>query len=261
MTNADSSDPLWQTIREEAQAAADEDPVLGSFFHASVLNHTSLAASLAYVLAGKLESQAIPPMLIRKIVGQALASDVEISDSLRADMQACRTRDPACDTYLMPLLYFKGFHALQSHRVAHWLWLDGRKSMAYMLASRVASVFDVDIHPGAQIGAGVMIDHATGIVIGETAVIGDSVSMLHGVTLGGSGTGSDRRHPHIANGVLIAAGAKLLGPISVGENAKVGAGSVVLEDVPAQATVAGVPAAVVGVQGRSQPALDMDQGF
>ena len=177
----------------------------------------------------------------------------------RADIVAVYQRDPACNTYLQPLLFFKGFQALQAYRVAHWLWKKGRKDMAYFLQMRCSEVFGIDIHPGARIGKGIMIDHAHSIVIGETAVVGDNVSMLHSVTLGGTGKDDEIRHPNIGDGVLLGAGAKVLGNISVGSCSRVAAGSVVLQNVPEKTTVAGVPAKVVGAAGCTNPSISMDQ--
>ena len=167
-------------------------------------------------------------------------------------------RDPACHRYLQPLLFFKGFQAVQAYRLGHWLWLNGHKNLAYQVQMRVSEVFGVDIHPAARIGRGIMIDHAHSIVIGETAVVGDNVSMLHSVTLGGTGKEDGDRHPKIGDGVLIGAGAKVLGNIRIGSCSRIAAGSVVLEDVPACKTVAGVPARIVGEAGCAQPAIEMD---
>ncbi|HYW04146.1 MAG TPA: serine O-acetyltransferase [Gammaproteobacteria bacterium] len=252
-----SADPLWASIRTEASRHADEEPVLASFFHATILNHESLEAALSFHLANKLNSATVPAMVVREIVDEALRADPAIGRAVRADIRAVRERDPACCNYCEPLLYFKGFHALQSCRVAHWLWLEGRRPLALYLQNRISRAFDVDIHPAARIGSGVMLDHASGIVVGETAVIEDDVSMLHSVTLGGTGNESGDRHPKVRSGVLIAAGAKLLGNIEIGEGAKVGAGSVVLHDVPPHTTVVGVPARVVGRPGSKRPSRDM----
>lgn len=177
---------------------------------------------------------------------------------MRADIRAITERDPAATRFSEPLLYFKGFHALQTHRVAHWLWSEGRRELALFLQSRASEVFGVDIHPAARIGKGILVDHATGVVVGETAVVEDNVSILHEVTLGGTGKDCGDRHPKVRHGVLIGAGAKILGNVEVGEGAKIGAGSVVLEDVPAHATVAGVPAKVVGIAEGDEPARTMD---
>jgi len=255
------ADRLWRELRDEALERSLGEPVLASFYHASVLNHSSLEAALGYVLAAKLEAGVVPAMLLREVIDEALAGDVSIGKAVRADLRAHRSRDPACESFVEPFLYFKGFHALQAHRVAHWLWQRGRRWLAYLVQNRCSSSFDVDIHPAARIGQGIMIDHGTGLVIGETASIGDDVSVLHAVTLGGSGCGGGDRHPKVAGGVLISAGAKILGPVRIGEGAKIGAGSVVLNDVPPHSTVAGVPARIVGHPRRNRPALDMDQGL
>lgn len=254
-----AADVIWTAMRSEAETASRNEPVLASYYHAAILNHSSFEAAMSFHLANKLSSAAVQAMSVREVCQQALLDDPAIGRAMRADIQAYKDRDPACDKYSMPFLYFKGFHALQAHRISHWLWQRGRKPLALFFQNQISQVLGVDIHPGAKVGAGIMIDHATGVVIGETAVIGDDVSMLHAVTLGGSGCQSGDRHPKIGRGVLISAGAKILGGITVGDGAKIGAGSVVLESVPAHTTVAGVPAKIVGRPNCAAPALDMDQ--
>lgn len=254
-------DELWQAIRSEAEAASIEEPALASFYHATILNHESFASAVSFHLANKLDSQAVPAMMIREVFEAAMARDPGIESAMRADIRAHCERDPACEKFSTPFLFFKGFHALQSYRFAHYLWQRGRRSLALYLQNQISQAFEVDIHPGARIGEGIMIDHATGVVVGETAVIGDEVSMLHSVTLGGAGRMTGDRHPKIGRGVLISTGAKILGNIEVGECAKIGAGSVVLNSVPAHTTVAGVPARVVGRPKGEIPARDMDQCF
>ncbi|MEJ2442938.1 MAG: serine O-acetyltransferase [Exilibacterium sp.] len=249
---------VWQAIREEALRASDEEPVLASFYHSAILNHSNFAAAMSFHLANKLDSAALPAMLIRQVCEEAMAADAGIGEAMRNDIQAYKERDPACDTFSMPFLYFKGFHALQAYRIAHWLWQRGRRFLALYFQNQISQTFSVDIHPGATIGSGIMIDHATGVVIGETAVVGDDVSMLHSVTLGGSGCSKARRHPKIGSGVLLSAGAKVLGNIAVGEGAIIGAGSVVLDSVDMHTTVAGVPAKVVGRPKVDKPSLTMD---
>lgn len=251
-------DPLWQSIREEVETAAAREPVLASFLHASILNHKTLEDALAFQLAAKLESPVLPAMLVRELIADAMEADKEIGKSMRADIRAVRERDPAATTYSEPFLYFKGFHSLQTYRVAHWLWGHGRAALALYLQSRASEVFGVDIHPAATIGKGIMIDHATSVVVGETAVIEDNVSMLHEVTLGGTGKDTGDRHPKVRRGVLIGAGAKILGNVEIGVGAKIGAGSVVLEDVAPHCTVVGVPAVVVGDCCDDEPARQMD---
>ncbi|MEX1669723.1 serine O-acetyltransferase [Zhongshania guokunii] len=250
---------LWLAMTKEARDYGRNEPVLASFYHASILNHASFADALSFHIASKLGCDSVPAMLIRDVFNGAFISDPTIVDSAAMDIRAHFDRDPACDHYGMPFLYFKGFQAIQAYRIAHWLWVQGRESLALFLQNRIASVFDVDIHPAAVIGCGVMVDHATGLVIGETAVVGDNVSMLHSVTLGGCGSGPGPRHPHICDGVLISAGAKVLGNIVVGEGAKIAAGSVVLNHVAPHSTVAGVPAKQVGALSADLPALNMDQ--
>jgi serine O-acetyltransferase len=253
-------DALWQILRREAQAVADREPVLASYIHSAILHHHNLVEAISFHLANLLDSSTAPALLLREVFLDALRNDPAIIRNVCRDIMACYERDAACDHYLMPLLYFKGFHALQSYRIAHWLWQQDRRMLALHFQNRMSEVFAVDIHPAAVIGGGIMIDHATGVVIGETAIIEDDVSMLHEVTLGGSGIARGcRRHPLIRRGVLLAAGAKILGPVEIGEGAKIGGGSVVLTDVPPHTTAAGVPARIVGRPAAEQPALDMDQ--
>ena len=254
-------DTIWKTIRAEAEQAAAEEPVLASYFYAHILNHSSFECAVSFRLASRLHSATVEAMTIREVVNEALSDDSSIAEAMKADISAYVDRDPACDRYMMPFLYFKGFHALQAQRVSNWLWKKGRTSLALYFQNQISMEFGVDIHPGATVGKGIMIDHATGVVIGETAVVGDNVSMLHGVTLGGSGCTTGDRHPKIGNGVLISTGAKILGNIRVGEGAKIGGGSVVLEDVAEHVTVAGVPAKKVGRTRSATPAMDMDQGL
>ena len=223
-----------------------------------MLNHKSLEDALAFLLAGKLESNVLPSMLIRELISDAMHADPGIPNAVRADLRAVRDRDPAAHHDSRPFLYFKGFHALQTYRVAHWLWRGRREALALFLQSRISEVFAVDIHPAARIGQGIMIDHATGVVVGETAVIEDNVSLLHGVTLGGTGKESGDRHPKVRRGVLIGAGAEILGNVEIGEGAKIGAGSVVLSDIPPHTTAAGVPAVVMGATDSDMPSLSMN---
>jgi len=251
-------DPLWQTIREEVAADVEREPVLASFLHATVLNHKGLEDALGFLMAGKLECSVLPAMMVRELIADAVEASPGIGQSMRADIRAIRDRDPAAKRFSEPFLYFKGFHALQTHRVAHWLWHEGRGALALFLQNRTSEVFGVDIHPAARVGNGILIDHATSVVIGETAIIEDNVSILHEVTLGGTGKAEGDRHPKVRHGVLIGAGAKILGNVEVGRGAKVGAGSVVLEDVPPHCTVAGVPAEIVGTPNVDEPALEMD---
>ena len=258
---ANKADPVWNRIRTEASEHTGDEPILASFLHATILNHTRLELALSFRLASQLDSPTASSLLLREVMLEAMDSDPGISEAVRADLQAVEDRDSACNHLYIPFLYFKGYHALQTHRVAHWLWQNGRESLALFFQNRVSMEFGVDIHPGARIGRGVMLDHATGVVIGETAVVGNNVSILQSVTLGGTGKDEGDRHPKIGDGVLISAGAKILGNISVGEGAKVGAGSVVLEDIPPHTTAAGVPARIVGKPLSDQPALEMEHDF
>ncbi len=251
-------DDVWQTIKEETRRQAEKEPALASFLHATILNHDSLEKALSYHLAQKLACSAISALQVREIIELAMAQDKSIADAVRADIRAVYDRDSACNEYSLPFLYFKGFQALQCYRVAHWLWQQGRFAFAYFFQSNIAITFGVDIHPAAQMGKGIMLDHATGIVIGETTVVEDDVSIMQSVTLGGTGKESGDRHPKVRHGVLISAGAKILGNIEIGEGAKVGAGSVVLKPVAPHTTVAGVPAVTVGTPRTDSPALDMN---
>lgn len=256
-----NTDVVWEQIRRETKEQAETEPALASFLHATILNHDSLEKALSFHLANKLANPAISALQIREMIEQSIAGDSCIRNSVRADIKAVYDRDSACDSYALPFLYFKGFHALQAYRVAHCLWKNNRKSLALFFQSHISETFGVDIHPAAQIGKGILLDHATGIVIGETSVVEDDVSILQGVTLGGTGKEAGDRHPKIRKGSLISAGAKILGNIEVGAGSKVGAGSVVLDNVPPHSTVVGVPAKVVGAPRVEYPALDMNQGI
>lgn len=252
-------DPVWHRICEEAEAAIADEPLMGGLIHASVLHHATFERALAYRLSMKLASPEMSEQILREITDAAYMTAPELPGAARADLVAIFDRDPACHRFMQPLLYFKGFQAVQSYRLGHWLWENNRRDLAYFVQMRVSEIFGVDIHPAAKIGQGIMIDHAHSIVVGETAVVGDNVSMLHSVTLGGTGKEDDDRHPKIGNGVLIGAGAKVLGNINVGHCSRIAAGSVVLEDVPPMKTVAGVPAKIVGEAGCSQPSVTMHQ--
>lgn len=249
---------IWQIIKAETSEQAEKEPALASFLHATILNHDSLEKALSYHLAQKLACSAISALQGREIIEEALRADPNLLKSVVADIQAVYERDSACDQYSLPFLYFKGFQALQCYRVAHWLWQQGRFAMAYFLQSHISITFGVDIHPAAELGKGIMLDHATGIVIGETTVVEDDVSIMQSVTLGGTGKESGDRHPKVRQGVLISTGAKILGNIEIGVGAKIGAGSVVLKAVAPHTTVAGVPAVVVGKPRTDSPALDMN---
>jgi serine O-acetyltransferase len=252
---------LWETVRLDAERAAAGEEMLRGFLDLVVLHHDGFASGLGLLLARKLAEYSMPAERLGEIARAAMAGDPGIITAAIADLVAIRTRDPAAENYLRPFLYYKGFHALQWHRIGHWLWRDGRRELAHFLQSRVSQVFAVDIHPAVPIGIGVFIDHATGLVVGETAVIGNDVSILHEVTLGGTGKERGDRHPKVRDGVLLCAGAKVLGNVEIGRDAKVGAGSVVLQDVPPRATVAGVPARIVGWSSGAVPALEMDQSL
>ncbi|MCB8840148.1 serine O-acetyltransferase [Aurantimonas sp. VKM B-3413] len=255
-------DPIWAQVRREAEEAAEGEPMLSGFFYATVLNHRSLESALVHRVSQRLDHPDVPAVLIAQAFDEMLAESGSFGESLRTDIQAVYDRDPACERYLEPLLFFKGFHAIQTHRLAHWLWKEGRRDFALYLQSRSSAVFQTDIHPNARMGRGIFLDHATGLVVGFTAVIGDNVSILQDVTLGGTGKEFGDRHPKIGCGVLIGAGAKILGNIKIGDCSKIASGSVVLKPVPPHSTVAGVPAKVVGTTGGcDEPARAMDQSF
>lgn len=252
-------DPVWTRICDEARTALRNEPLLGGLMHSSLLHHPTMERALAYRFSLKLASGEIGEQILREIADEAYSSDSGLGQAARVDIVAVHDRDPACHRFLQPVLFFKGYQAVQAYRVGHWLWTQGRHDLAYLIQMRVSEVFGVDIHPAARMGRGIMIDHAHSIVIGETAVVGDNVSMLHSVTLGGTGKEDGDRHPKIGNGVMIGAGAKVLGNIRIGENSRIAAGSVVLHDVPCCKTVAGVPARIVGDAGCDQPSVKMDQ--
>jgi serine O-acetyltransferase len=255
----DKVDPVWTRIREEAEEVARREPELSSFIYSSILHHDAFEHAVVHRIAERLDHADVSGELIRQAYADALEDDLSIGDAFRADIVATIDRDPAAHRYIDPLLYFKGFHAIQTHRLAHWLWRKGRKDFALYLQSRSSAVFATDINPNARIGRGIFLDHATGLVVGETAAIDDDVSILHGVTLGGTGKENEDRHPKIRRGVMLGAGAKILGNIEVGHCSRVAAGSVVLKAVPPNTTVAGVPAKEVGTAGCAEPSRAMDQ--
>lgn len=252
-------DPMLARIRAEAEEIVRREPEVAGFVLGTVLNHDRVESAVVHRIADRLDQQEVPGDLIRQTYLDVIARDPSIGEAFRADLMAVADRDPACMRFIEPLLYFKGFHAIQTHRLAHALWRAGRKDFALYLQSRSSEVFQCDIHPAARIGKGIFLDHATGLVVGSTAVIEDDVSILHSVTLGGTGKERGDRHPKIRRGVLIGAGAKIIGNIEVGQCARVAAGSVVLASVEARKTVAGVPARVVGEAGCAEPARSMDQ--
>jgi serine O-acetyltransferase len=251
-------DPIWTQLRREAEDMSAREPVLASLVYATILSEPSFEDAVCHRLAQRLE-HSVDAGLLHKTFHQVLDADPSLGDTFRADLVAVAKRDPACRRLIEPLLYFKGYHALETHRFAHALWEAGRKDFALYLQSLSSRVLQVDIHPAARLGKGVMLDHATGIVIGETAVVGDNCSMLHGVTLGGTGNEKGDRHPKIGCGVMMGSGAKILGNIKIGDCVRIAAGSVVLNDVPPRRTVAGVPARDIGPAGCEEPALAMDQ--
>ncbi len=254
-----SVDPVWDRIRDEAAEIIRSEPVMASLVHSVILSHSTLEVALSHRVAHRLASGEMTESILYNAFEEAYAAGCRLGDVARTDILAVFERDPACHRYIQPLLFYKGFQAVQAYRLAHWFWVHGRKDLAYFMQMRTSEVFSVDIHPAAKIGRGLMIDHAHSIVIGETAVVGDNVSMLHSVTLGGTGKDDHDRHPKIGNNVMLGAGAKVLGNIKVGNCSRVAAGSVVLHAVPACKTVAGVPARVVGEAGCDQPSALMDQ--
>lgn len=258
LASTQNNDPVWQDIRRETEVEVGREPILASFLHATILNHSTLESALSFHLASKLGSVSMPSLILREVIEDAFVSDPCIANSIRSDIQAVKLRDSACSSSLIPFLYFKGFQALQAYRITHWLWTQQRKSLALYLQNQISVIFAVDIHPAAKIGRGILLDHATGLVIGETAVVEDNVSIMQAVTLGGTGKETGDRHPKIRAGVLISAGAKILGNIEIGEGSQIVAGSVVLKPVAAHTIVAGVPAKVIGVPSTDQPSLGMD---
>ncbi len=250
----------WSRMRLEAATAAAQEPSLASYLHATVLNHSSFRRALSYRLAQKLSDAEMNPMVWREVIAGAYDNEPEIVDAGLVDLQSCFERDPATFEHVHPFLYHKGYQGLQMQRVANWLWRNDRRSLALFLQSRLSELYGIDIHPNASFGKGVFIDHATGLVVGETSVVEGDVSILQSVTLGGTGKESGDRHPKIRKGALISVGAKVLGNIEVGAGAKVAAGSVVLQDVAPGCTVAGVPAKMVGECAKS-PSKTMDQGL
>ncbi len=254
-----SIDPVWDAVRAGAQQIVSAEPSLSNMAISAVLNHETFEQALAHRLAARLDHDDVSADLIRQAFAETLADSPEIGERARVDLAATLERDPACHRAIEPLLFFKGYQAIQTHRFAHAMFMAGRRDFALYLQSRASQVFQVDINPAVPMGKGIMLDHGTGLVIGETAVVGDNVSMLQNVTLGGTGKSDQDRHPKIGNGVLIGAGAKVLGNIIIGDCSRIGAGSVVLKEVPPRVTVAGVPAKVIGEAGCAQPALVMDQ--
>lgn len=252
---------FWLTLKDEAKKVVEQEPLLASYVHACILTHHNFESSLSFILSNKMTDEVMPALAIREVFDEAYLLNPAIVDSAIADIKAVFDRDPAVHSYLTVLIHFKGFQSIQVHRLANYLWTKERRDLSLFIQSRNSEVFGVDIHPAASIGKGVMFDHATGIVVGETTVIEDNVSILQSVTLGGTGNESGDRHPKIRQGVMVGSGAKILGNIEIGRGTKVGAGSVVLNDVPAHVTVAGVPAKIVGRPCCENPCETMDQNI
>jgi serine O-acetyltransferase len=252
-------DPIWNSVRQEAEIAAVNDPLLSGFLYSTILNARSLEEAVIHRISERLDHADVTANMLRQGFQQMAEEWPDWGAWLRVDIQAVYDRDPACSRFIEPVLYFKGFHALQTHRLSHWLWNQGRIDFALYLQSRSSAVFQTDINPAAPFGKGIFLDHATGLVVGATARIGDNVSILQGVTLGGTGKEGGDRHPKIQNGVLIGAGAKILGNIEIGHCSRIASGSVVLKPVPPNTTVAGVPARIVGTAGCDEPSRAMDQ--
>lgn len=257
-SGSDLDDSIWDAVREEAKLEAEKEPILSSFLYASILSHDCLERALGFVLANRLQSPTLLATQLMDIFCNIIMDDRNIQRSIRLDVQAFKDRDPSCLSYCSALLYLKGYHSLQAYRVAHALWNQGRRVLALALQSRISEVFGVDIHPAAKIGEGILLDHATGVVIGETAVIGNRVSLMQGVTLGGTGKETGDRHPKVGQGALIGASANILGNIKIGEGAMIAAGSLVLKEVPPHSMVAGIPARVIGYyEDEQDPSLTM----
>ena len=259
--NGHNSDPLWDKLRQEASMIIQKDPILSGLVHSGILHHETFEKALAFRFSINLASSEMSEQILREIVDEAHEGDPSIGLAARADLIAVFDRDPACNSFYQPLLFFKGYQALQSHRIARWLWVNDRKDLAYFIQKRTSERYGVDIHPGAILGQGILMDHAHSMVIGETSVVGNDVSMLHSVTLGGTGKEKGDRHPKVSSGVLLGAGAIVLGNITIGKCARVAAGSVVLNDVPGCKTVAGIPAKIIGDAGCSEPSQTMIQYF
>ncbi|WCJ32793.1 Serine acetyltransferase 4 [Euphorbia peplus] len=257
LSSDDFGDPIWDAVIQEAKFEAEREPILSSFLYASILSHNCLEQALAFVLANRLQNSTLLATQLLDIISDVIMHDRGIQQSIRLDLQAFKDRDPACLSYCSALLYLKGYHSLQSYRIAHVLWNQGRRILASALQSRISEVFGVDIHPAAKIGEGILLDHGTGVVIGETAVIGNRVSLMHGVTLGGTGKDNGDRHPKVGDGALIGACATILGNIEIGEGAMVAAGSLVLKDVHPHSMIAGIPAGVIGYVNEKVPSLTM----
>jgi serine O-acetyltransferase len=257
---AKRADPIWAKLRAEAAEEAGREPALTELY-AAILRASSFEEALASKLAVKLGHSTLPADALRVALLDAALADPSFGAAARADLAAVVERDPASGRLLEPFLFFKGFSAIQTHRLAHWLWNSGRRNMALYLQSRSSEAFQTDIHPGARFGKGVFLDHATGFVAGETAIIEDNVSILHGVTLGGTGTNKTGRHPKVRTGVLIGAGACLIGDIEIGAYSKIAGGSFVSQSVPPRCTAVGVPARIIEGAGSSNPAKSMDQNL
>ncbi|CAH8306250.1 unnamed protein product [Eruca vesicaria subsp. sativa] len=252
-TSLVGDDDIWIKMLKEAKSNIEQEPILSTYYHSSITSHQSLASALANILSLKLSTLTLQPNTLFQLFITVLQESPEIIESAKRDLSAAKERDPACLSYVHCFLSFKGFLACQAHRISHKLWRQDRKILSLLIQNRVSEAFAVDIHPGAEMGKGVLLDHATGVVIGETAVVGDNVSILHGVTLGGTGKECGDRHPKIGDGVLIGAGSCVLGNIVIGEGAKIGSGSVVVKDVPPRTTAVGNPARLIG--GRENPRM------
>jgi serine O-acetyltransferase len=252
-------DPTWQRLRREAEEAYDKAPALATLFFDSIINQPSFEAAVCHRVSSRLKNDVVALPLIVQAFHRALSADPAIGCAFKADLAAVVEKDPACDRFIEPFLYFKGFHAIQSQRVTHWLWNNGERDFALYLQSRASEVFQTDIHPAARFGQGIFLDHATGLVVGETAIVEDDVSLLQDVTLGGTGKEAGDRHPKVRRGVMIGAGAKILGNIEIGENARIAAGSVVLRPVPANGLMAGVPAKLVRIVQPGGPVRGMEE--
>ncbi|KAM0044237.1 putative serine O-acetyltransferase [Helianthus debilis subsp. tardiflorus] len=245
----DDDHDVWFIMKDEARSDLDQEPILKNYYFTSILSHNTMESALSHHLSIKLSNLTLPSATLHELIMGVLTGDQEIIKAVKNDLKAVKERDPACVSYVHCFLHFKGFLACQAHRVAHKLWLQNRKILALLIQNRVSEVFALDIHPGAKMGSGLLLDHATGVVIGETAVVGDNVSILHNVTLGGTGKSGGDRHPKVGDGVLIGAGTCVLGNVRIGEGAKIGAGSVVVKDVPARTTAVGNPAKLIGEKG------------
>lgn len=258
-TQPEGRDASWHSITAAATELSRSEPVLAPFLTERVCQHASYESALSSLIVGSFSEAARSTPALAELVAESVTHDPSLLSNSLADLQATLDRDPACNNAVEAFLFYRGFKALQSYRVARYFWINGRTTLARYIQSLILETYSMDLHPGARIEGGIFIDHGTGIVIGETAQVERNVSMLHDVTLGGTGKVSGVRHPHICEGVLLGAGCKVLGHITIGKNSKVAAGSIVLADVPENTTAVGIPARLIHKDASEVPAYEMKQ--